>query len=171
MNKQMRQLKADLSVIGDGVKCADVPDGVKALFGEVLAWNEASLDHIADLNARLEEADAALTELIEGEGEMISAETAASFMATIENTQLLCHAVSALLEGQHGAAVDEMTKKRFAQLIENTVRSCAVSSQIVHELTADGDEEETEDGDDGDGLGDGNGDADAEGGDEAEANE
>lgn len=171
MNKQMRQLKADLSMISDGVKRADVPDVVKTLFGEMIAWNEAALEHTAELDSRLEEADAALTELIDGEGEMISPDTAASFVSLVEHSQLLCHAVSALLEGQHGVSIDEMTKKRFSQLIANTAQACAVSGQIIQELTTDedgDDAEESDDGDGDDGLGDGDGDA-AE--DEAEANE
>ncbi len=170
MNKQMRQLKADLSMISDGVKRSDVPDAIKALFGEVIAWNEAALEHTGELDARLEEADAALTELIEGEGEMIGPDTAASFVSLIEHSRLLCHAVSALLEGQHGVSIDEMTKKRFGQLITNTAQACAVGSQIIQELTTDEDEAEENDDGDGDGLGDGD-DGDAGEEDEAEARE
>ena len=57
------QLKADLKMIGDAIKRADgVPDSIKSLFGELVAWNEAIVEHSKDLDERLESSEAAKKE-------------------------------------------------------------------------------------------------------------
>lgn len=167
------QLKADLSLIGAAIKNADgVPDSIKQLFGEIVAWNDAIVEHTKDLDNRLEAAEAAIDEIIDGDGEMLSPDTVAQLVAGFEHTQLLCQATAALLEGPLAAALDEVSKKRFGQLIENTMKTNALSMQIVSELATTDDEAlEDDDGDgDGDGLGDGDGtDADADAEEEGEA--
>lgn len=158
------QLKADLKMISDTVKRADgVPDSVKHLFGELIAWNESIVRHTKDLDDRLESSEAAIDEILDGAGEMISPETAATLMSANEQGQLLCQATTALLEGPLAKTMDEVSKMRFAQLIELAQKAFALSSQVIAELTP-GDEED----DDGDGDGD-DGDAGADDGSAAEA--
>lgn len=158
------QLKADLKMIGAAIKRADgVPDSIKGLFGELVAWNEAIVEHAKDLDERLESSEAAIDEILEGAGEMISPETAATLISSIEHGQLLCQATSALLEGPLSSAMDEVSKKRFAQLIEFAQKSFTLSSQVIAEITAaDDEDEENADGDAGDGDADGD-DADGDG--------
>jgi hypothetical protein len=164
------QLKADLKMIGDAIKRADgVPDSIKTLFGELVAWNEAIVEHAKDLDERLESSEAAIDEILEGAGEMISPETAATLISSIEHGQLLCQATSALLEGPLSSAMDEVSKKRFGQLIEFAQKAFALSSQVIAEITA-ADDEGDEDGNDGDVRGD-DGDGDADGGEEVASDE
>jgi hypothetical protein len=159
------QLKSDLAMIGAAVKSDDaVPDSIKRHLGEIVAWNEAKLALTKDLGDRLEQTEAALRAIIEEEGELLSEESGATLMHTIEHAKLLCQATLALLEGPLAAHVDEMSKKRFKQLIETTLVSCATSTELVEDLvgeeveddnTTEAQIEEDEDGlgDDGDDAG------------------
>lgn len=136
---EAKTLKADLSMIGNTVRRAEASDEVKALLLEMIAWNESFVDQVEDLDDRLESSEAALDEIIDDGGEMILPETAVQLVASIDHGQLLCQATIALLSGPVGQAMDEMSKKRFAQLIENAQRSFALSSQIIADLTAEED--------------------------------
>lgn len=156
------QLKADLKMIGDAIKRADgVPDSIKNLFGELVAWNEAIVEHTGDLDERLNASEAAIDEILEGAGEMISPDTAATLTSSIQHGQMLCAAITALLEGPFAKTMDEIAKKRIAQLVENAQKSFALSNQVITEITArdeddvedDVEDEENADGDDGDGDG------------------
>jgi hypothetical protein len=160
-------------MIGEAVKRAtDVPDGVKLLFREVLAWNEATVDQVADLDDRLDSAEAALDELLDGSGEMLLPETAAVITSAFEHAQLLCTASLALFEGPL-ATMDEVTKKRFVQLIDNVQRAIALANQTVTDLTDDVEEEDDADDGSRDGDGERAGDdaADGDGDDEGEEDE
>jgi hypothetical protein len=153
------QLKADLSLITAAVARADVPEAVKRLLSEVIAWNEALVDQVVDHDGRIESTEASIDEILDGGGEMILPETAVSITSAFEHGQLLCHATLALLAGPLATAIDDVSQKRFALLIDNAQRAFALATQIVVALTvetddapAEGTQEETDaGGDDGDG--------------------
>ena len=164
----MTQLKADLSMILAAAKRdVEVSDPVKMHFGEIVAWCEAHADQTKAIEDRLESAEAALDEILDGAGEMLSPESAATINSANEHGQLLCQATLALIEGPLAKAIDAVSRKRFQQLIENAQRAFALSTQVVAELTAedegddDQDDEDEDDQEDDDGLGDGLGDGDA----------
>jgi hypothetical protein len=153
-----QMLRADLSMINAAIKAdSEISDPVKRHLGELVAWCEAHVDQTKELDDRVESAEAALTEIIEGDGEMVSQETAAIVISSSEHGLLLCQATLALLEGPMAASVDQVSKKRFKQLIENAQAAHNLSMQVINELIAEGDDED-EENDDGlgdDGLGDG----------------
>lgn len=157
------QLKADLKMIGDTIKLADgVPDSIKHLFGELVAWNEAIVEHSKGLDDRLESTEAAIDEILEGTGEMISPETSETLIQSIQHSQLLCQSVTALLAGPLASSLDDVSKKALSKLIDNALKGLALANQMIAELTAgdEDDNDDNEESDDGDGIdGDGDGDA------------
>lgn len=167
------QLKADLSMILAAIKGdPELSPPLKRHLGEIVAWGEAHVEHSKDLDDRLESAEAALSEIIEGDGEMLSPETAQTLTSANEHGQLLCEATAALLEGPLGGAIDSISKKRFQQLIANARAAFALSTQLINEIVAEDDDDDDQENEDDDGLGDdgdgvGAGDAD-EGAGEAE---
>ena len=162
----MTQLKADLSMILAAAKRdVEVSDPVKKHLGEIVAWCEAHADQTKAVEDRLESAEAALDEILDGAGEMLSPESVATITNANEHGQLLCQATLALIEGPLGKAIDAVSKKRFQQLVDNAQRAFALSTQLVSELASEDedegdDAEEDDDQEDDDGLGDGDGDGD-----------
>jgi len=158
------QLKADLSIIGNTIDRADIPAPVKMLFKEFVAWNESLVEQTDSLDRRVDIAEEVLDELTSDNVEGISPETSELLATAIGHSQLLCQAAFALIDSPV-VNTDEVSKKRFVQLIENAQRSLAIAAQTVSELTL---EDGEDDGHDGSGRGN-DGDApDDEGGDDGE---
>lgn len=148
-----KQLKGDLSLIENTVERADVPQAMKRVIKEVLEWNRGLVDQTAELGLRIEGLEGAVDELLEGVEEGISTETAKVILTALEQSRLLCAAVQAMLTSEENP-LDDLTTKRFAELVRTNARSIATAMQAVQEIVIaddDGDDDAgDEDGDDDD---------------------
>jgi hypothetical protein len=143
---EAKHLKADLAMIGAAVDRAEITKETKALFREILAWNEGLVDQtLSPIDERLDSAEAALDELLDGGGDMLSQATAANLIAAFQHGQLLCQASFAMAQGPLSTAIDDLSRKSYVKVIENAQRAFALAQQIVQEIVVE-DESDEDDG-------------------------
>jgi hypothetical protein len=160
------QLRGDLDLIESAVDRADMPEGARRVFRDVIEWQRGFVGHNAELAARVEELEVTVDGLLEGAEEGISVETAQVILTALEQARHVCAAVTAMVEGDK-LSVDELTRKRFGDQVRACERSVATAVQAVGDIVfTEDDEDEDDDDEPSNGEGDEDDDSDEEDDDE-----
>ena len=131
MNKA--QLKGDLDQIEQDTNRADMPESVKRILRDVLEWQRGMVDQTAAMDDRTDAIEDAVDELLNGAEEGISTETAKVILVALEQSALVCYTVGEALKATP-SPFDELTTKRFRELIKQCGQSLAVAKQTTQEL-------------------------------------
>jgi hypothetical protein len=146
------RLLADCKMVKDSLAKASPEQGVR----ELLALQESIISYLKEQDEeRLQPMEAALEELLEGGGEMLQPQTTAKIVGVFEIGRALTEALTKAVETiEKGEPLDDLTKKKFADLKTLYLHTAHEVTLELQELTAefdiptDDDDDDADEGDD-----------------------
>lgn len=136
------------------VKGADLPEEIKRILAELVALAEAQAHYqVVFERDRLVPAEEALQELIDGDMDVLTSETAQKLLQPIIVGRSLCQILEAVINGALREHVDDIQRANVRQAIGGFVTVAKEAEAILVEISSDDiddDEDDTDDDEDAD---------------------
>ena len=146
-----KELEGDLAAIEKTVTRSNADATTKRLLGEVIEWNRSLVKQLAagggagdaKLAERVEVLETAVDDLLNDAEEGIYQETAQQIIAAFEQARQVNAVVAAWITGGK-SGLDDVTAKKFAQLIKVSEAGIAAAITLVAEITIPDEAEDDE---------------------------
>ena len=148
----VKELEGDLAAIDKAIQRSSADATTQRLLGEIIEWNRGFVKQAAagaggKLAERVEVLEGAVEGILEDAEEGIFVDTAQPIVAAFEHARLVHAAVGAWIAGG-SSGLDDVTAKKFTQLLKTAEAAITGAIALVAEITIpDDDEDEDEDED------------------------